>query len=286
MDMKNGHLFVGINDKGAELTAITDMLTGYEFLWGADPAVWARHAPVLFPIVGKLKNNELHIDSNIFSMSQHGFARDKVFTKLESSPTEAWYELKNDAETLKVYPYDFTLRLGYKIDHKTLTCMYKVINTDNKPMHFSIGAHPGFMLPEANLEAFYIEFEKPETEERHLLEGGLFNGKSKPVLSTPTTINLSKALFDDDAIVFKNLNSTQLKLKHRNSNFCITLSYDGFPHMGIWAPKNNEQFICLEPWCGHADPVVGHSDIAQKEGIITLDAGKEFNRSYSLTFEV
>lgn len=284
--MKNDFLSITINDKGAELAKITDVKTGFEFLWQADAAVWGRHAPVLFPIVGKVKNNELHVNGTSYTMGQHGFARDKAFTKISENEDETWYELKSDAETKKIYPYDFMLRLGYRLDRNKLTCSYSIINNGNEPMYFSIGAHPGFNLPTGKLEDYAIAFAQPENEERHLLDGGLFNGKTKPVLSSPTTIELSKALFDDDAIVFKSLHSKQLKLKQHNGTFCITLDYEGFPYMGIWTQKGSEQYLCLEPWCGHADPVEGHADISTKEGIIALQPGEEFKRSYSLGFEV
>lgn len=283
--MNNDWLSVRIDDKGAELAQITDRKTGFEFLWQADPLVWARRAPVLFPIVGKVKSNELMIGNSIYPAPQHGFARDLHFTQTSETGTEIWYELKSNHETLKAYPYEFILRLGYTLKENELTCRYEVINPGKNPMYFSIGAHPGFNLPIDGLDKYFIEFEQAETAERHLLDQGLFNGSTKPVLSSPTTISLSKALFDEDAIVLKQLNSKQLKLKQSNGSFCITLTFDGFPHMGIWTPKGNERFICLEPWCGHADPVSGHNDLSLKEGIITLIPGKVFARSYSLRFE-
>jgi galactose mutarotase-like enzyme len=286
MDMKNDFLSIQVTDKGAELTNITDVKTGFEFLWQADPAVWGRHAPILFPIVGKVKNNVLCVDGKEYVMNQHGFARDKAFTRITETENEVWYELNSSEETLMVYPYSFTLRLGYTLNKNTLTCSYHIINTGAQTMYFSIGAHPGFNLPLAGLDEYTIEFEKEENEERHLLDGGLFNHTHKPVLSSPTTIELTSKLFDDDAIVFKDLHSKQLKLKQRNGTFCITLDYEGFPHMGIWTQKGNEQYLCLEPWCGHADSVNGHSNISTKEGIITLLPHTEFKRSYSLSFEV
>jgi galactose mutarotase-like enzyme len=284
--MKNQLLSIAINDKGAELHSIKDSTTGFEFLWQADPAVWGRHAPILFPIVGKVANNEFRIDGNTYPLTQHGFARDLMFMKDTETDLETWYELDSTEETRKVYPFHFSLRLGYELEENTLICKYDVTNRDEKVMYFSIGAHPGFNLPSGKLDDYYIEFNQNETSERHLLSNGLFDGRTKQVLSSPTTIQLSSALFDDDAIVLKDLKSRQLKLKQHNSSFCVTLEYDGFPYMGIWTQKNNEQYVCLEPWCGHADPVSGHTDLSLKEGIIALKPGEVFSRSYSLTFEV
>lgn len=282
--MKNEYLSIEINPKGAELISIKDVRTGFEYLWQADKTVWGRHAPILFPIVGKVKNNMLRYNGESYPMSQHGFARDQVFEKISESPNEVWYQLKANSHTLAIYPFDFTLQLGYTLTATTLTCSYKLLNNDTRPMYFSIGAHPGFNLPTGKLTDYCIVFEQAETQERHLLSEGLFNGTTKPVLSTPTQINLHSSLFDDDAIVFKNLNSRKLTLQHEKDSFSIQLHFDGFPYMGIWTQKGNEQYICLEPWCGHADPIEGHQDLSTKQGIVCLKANESFNRSYSLTF--
>ncbi len=282
--MENDILKINITHKGAELQQITHKSSGYDFLWQADPTIWGRHAPVLFPVVGKLKNNQLLIDGTAYPMSQHGFARDAAFTCIKHTDTSALFELKANETSLHVFPYHFTLQLGYELTGNTLTCSYLVKNTDDKPMYFSIGAHPGFNLPTAKLTDYVLLFNQPEQPERHLLNTGLFNGISKAVFSRAGEIDLNKVLFDDDAIVFKNITAKQVELKQLSGNFSIGLTYDGFPDLGIWTQKDCEQYICLEPWCGHADPIDGHDDISAKPGINTLQPGEQFNRSYTLTF--
>jgi galactose mutarotase-like enzyme len=282
--MQNDKLQITISPKGAELTSIRNVQTGFEYLWQADPAIWGRHAPVLFPIVGKVKNNTLIVNGKPYPMSQHGFARDAMFTLVSETPTSCWYKLTNNADTLAVYPFPFELQLGYELEDNTLHCRYKVVNTGSETLYFSIGAHPGFNLPTADLSEYSILFDQNETEERHLLSEGLFNGTQKPVLSSPNHIQLSVDLFNDDAIVFKQLTSKKLRLTHQNSPFEIVLEYTGFPYMGIWTQKNCDQYICLEPWCGHADGINGHEDISTKEGIEKLEVGGVFERTYSLTF--
>jgi galactose mutarotase-like enzyme len=282
--MKNEFLRIEIADKGAELTSIKNQLTGFEYLWQADAAVWGRHAPILFPIVGKVKDNMLLCNGQPYPMGQHGFARDQVFQKISETNNEVWYALTANQHTKAIYPYNFTLRLGYRLEKNTLTCSYDVRNDDVAPLYFSIGAHPGFNLPTGKLSDYRIEFAEAETEHRQLLSGGLFNGTTKPVFSTPNSITLNAALFDDDAIVLKKLNSTRLVLTHQNGSFNIQLDFDGFPYMGIWTQKGNEQYICLEPWCGHADSIDGHTNISEKEGIVKLQSAEHFNRSYSITF--
>ena len=282
--MENDILKINIHPKGAELQQITHKSSGYEFLWQADPTVWGRHAPVLFPIVGKVKNNQLLIDGTAYPMGQHGFARDAVFSSILQNEHSARFELASNEQTDKVYPYQFTLQLGYELLGNTLKCTYDVWNTDQKPMFFGIGAHPGFNLPTANLDEYAILFANPISEERHLLSEGLFNGSSKPVFSKPGQIDLRSVLFDEDAIVLKNCPSKQLVLKQQNGNFAIGLTFDGFSDIGIWTQKNNQDYICLEPWCGYADSIDGHDDISTKPGINKLLPGEHFNRSYTLTF--
>lgn len=282
--MQNDRLQITVSPKGAELTSIRDVQTGFEYLWQADAIVWGRHAPVLFPIVGKVKNNTLIVNGNPYPMGQHGFARDAEFVLFSETPTSCLYQLKSNADTLAIYPFPFELLLGYELEGNTLFCHYKVINTGSEPLYFSIGAHPGFNLPVPNLTEYRIVFDQNEIEERQLLSEGLFNGTHKPVLSAPSHIQLSSELFNDDAIVFKQLISKTLRLKHQNSSFEIALEYNDFPHMGIWTQKNCERYICLEPWCGHADSINGHEDISTKEGIEKLEAGGVFERTYSLTF--
>jgi galactose mutarotase-like enzyme len=284
--MENDLLAINIAPHGAELTSIRDIRTGFEYLWQADPAVWGRHAPVLFPIVGKVKNNALVVGGKTYPMTQHGFARDLLFTLVSETATSTWYQLQNDAQTLAVFPFPFELQLGYKLEGNTLHCVYKITNTGSDTLYFSIGAHPGFNLPVADLSQYHIIFEQPETAQRQLLSEGLFNGTQKPVFTTPTHIQLSQSLFEDDAIVLQNLRSSKISLQHQHSNFRIDLQYEGFPYMGIWTPKNCEQYICLEPWCGHADYTGGHTDISTKAGIERLTAGAVFERTYSLTFTI
>jgi galactose mutarotase-like enzyme len=282
--MKNDFLEISLSPKGAELTSIRDCHTGFEFLWQADQSVWGRHAPVLFPIVGKVLNNQLLVDGTAYTMGQHGFARDRIFTLESETDTECWYRLQDDLSTMAIFPYPFELKLGYRLVDQTLECLYQVYNPGNTTLHFSIGAHPGFNLPTAQLSDYEIRFARAETAERCLLSDGLLNGETKPVLSSPHHIQLSQTLFDDDAIVCKKLHSTSLELRQLNGSFRIQLDFDGFPYMGIWTQKGTEQYICLEPWCGHADPTEGHADFSQKEAIETLAPGAVFKRSYTLNF--
>lgn len=283
--ISNNHFSATVSTIGAELKSVKHV-QGTEFIWQGVESIWPRCAPVLFPIVGKLKNDELVLNGQRYPLTQHGFARDMEFTLLSQTPTSVMFKLVHDDSTLLRYPFEFELILGYTWQNDKLVCSYEVHNPAETVMPFSIGAHPGFNTPENILNAYVLEFEHAETQERHLLSNGLFNGETAPILQQSRVLPLSKALFDKDAIVCKHLASKWIKLKHRHSNYAVKMSFDGFPYFGIWSKKQCEQYVCLEPWFGHADGVEGHEDFYSRVGTILLKPKTTFNAAYTLEFDV
>lgn len=282
--IQNDQLSVGINTTGAELTSVKQVKDGFEFMWQADADIWPRTAPVLFPVVGKLKNDALRVNGNGYPLPQHGFARDKKFVVTEQSDTKVQLTLTYDDDTLNKYPYDFKLVLTYELQGNELVCGYEVINIDAISMYFSIGAHPGFNLPSDRMSDYHISFNKEETTERYLITDGLLDGRTEPLLQASKQLPLDVSLFDKDAIVMKHLHSDEIALVSNDGRFSVGVKAREFPYYGIWAKKHVQRFICLEPWCGHADETEGHTDISKKPGINTLEPGHHFNRSYTLVF--
>lgn len=281
--IRSGGFTAKISASGAELKSVKSA-NGTEFMWQADADVWPRTAPVLFPVVGKVKNDQLRVNQVTYGINQHGFARDKQFMLIEQEDDHVKLQLIYDDETLQKYPFDFKLSLSYTWVGEELVCGYEVENVGASTMYFSIGAHPGFNIPEGHFDPYYLQFEKPETIERYLLDEGLFNNKTEPVLADTDILPLNVGLFDKDAIVFKQLRSSWVELKHKTSAYAVKMKFAGFPYFGIWAKKGTQRFICLEPWFGHADYVSGHEDISEKEGMLTLAPHKTFTVSYSLEF--
>lgn len=274
-----------ISNNGAELKSVKHT-NGTEFMWQADADIWPRTAPVLFPIVGKVKNDKLRVKDKTFAISQHGFARDKKFSIQTQTENKVVYQLLYSDETLQKFPFDFKLLLTYEWLGDKLICGYEVYNLGVETMPFSIGAHPGFLIPDADFSECELLFNMPETAVRHLLENGLFNHQTQIVLNNTQVLPLSVELFDLDAVVFKNLQSNEVSLVHKNSNYKVKMCFDGFPHFGIWAKKGTQRFVCLEPWFGHSDYTEGHDDITKKEGMLLLPSHECFKTSYSLEFEV
>ncbi|MDN5342001.1 MAG: hypothetical protein PWP28_876 [Oceanotoga sp.] len=284
--ISNENLKIVVDSSGAQLISIKNS-SNIEFLWTADKKYWGRHAPILFPIVGKVKNNEYTVNGRVFELGQHGFARDLEFDLKESSTSKLTYSLKYDENTLKKYPYKFELIITYEIIEDSLFINYEVINLDDKRIYFSIGAHPGFKCPileNESFEDYYLEFENNETINRECLntELGLFSRKSIPYLKNEKIIKLNHELFNEDALIFKNLKSSKISLRNNKNEYSLTVDFKGFPFLGIWSQKGESPFICIEPWYGHADFEDFDGDFSDKEDSLYLDINKKFNCTYSI----
>lgn len=267
---------------GAEVISVINNI-GVEFMWQANPQIWPRTAPVLFPIVGKLCNNQYHINEQTYQLGQHGFARDLMFNVISHNNDKAVFELTHTNETLKIYPFKFTFQITYTLNQNNLNCQYVVCNLSPTPMPFNIGAHPGFALPDENLSNYQVLFECDEKPERHLLSNGLFNGTTQVIPIENKTLNLHVNLFDDDAIVMKNIASSWVNLKHTKSPWQIAILFKGFNSLGIWTKQQCQQFVCIEPWIGYADNVEGNGSFFNKPDIIVLQESQTFAVDYTIT---
>ncbi|MEO8146031.1 MAG: aldose 1-epimerase family protein [Bacteroidia bacterium] len=279
----NGQLTAIIKHHGAELCSLKNK-DGVEFIWQADKVIWGRHAPVLFPIVGKLKNDSYTYNDDKYSLSQHGFARDKKFELTDITSNKVSFSLKADDETISKYPFRFELLIIYALKENSINVLYEVLNNDRGEMPFSIGAHPGFCCPiskDEKFEDYEIRFSDNEKLETALLKEGLFNGEKKLLAANDNVIKLNADTFINDALVFENLKSTHVILHSTKSKHFVELSFKGFPYLGIWS-KPGAHFVCLEPWCGKADSVTHDDNIMNKEGIIILKPGKHFSCSYNI----
>lgn len=288
--LENDLLEVIVDSNGAEVISIKGKKDSIEYLWKAEPKYWGRHAPILFPIVGRLKDDKYRINEKEFALTQHGFARDCEFDLVEKSSNYIMYRLRSSEEILKKYPYKFELYVKYILNENNLEIKYKVINTDDKKIYFSIGSHPGFTCPlldGESIEDYYLEFNKKENAKRDFLnkELRLYTGESKVILKDTNILNLSKTLFTDDAVVFKNLESTKVSLKNDKNSKVITIDFKEFPYLAVWSRPNEAPFICIEPWVGYADSIDFNGEFTEKSGIISLEVKKEFDCKYNVLIE-
>lgn len=284
--IENEKIKAVISSKGAELQRLVNKETCIEYMWSGDAAYWGKHSPVLFPIVGSLKEDTYFYKGKAYHLPRHGFARERNFLKEKISATEALFTLTQDVETLAVYPFAFLLKLRYSLDNDKLTVSYEVSNTGYDELLFSIGAHPAFAVPMVagtDYTDYYIQFNLIEELSRWKLHGaGLIADHADSLPAPGGKLPLQHALFHEDAIVLKNLQSTLLTIGSVKHQHGIHFSFNNFPFFGIWAAKD-ANFVCLEPWCGIADSVNHNQQLTDKEGIVHLAANGQWKRSWTVT---
>ncbi|TDH22975.1 aldose 1-epimerase family protein [Segetibacter sp. 3557_3] len=285
IQISNENLLVQVSPKGAELQSIANKETGLEYLWSGDPAFWPKKSPVLFPIVGGLKNNTYTFNDKSYNLGRHGFARDMAFTVTAQSSGQVTFTLESNEQSRLVYPFEFRFSITYTIIDNAVQVTYLVENKVTGNMYFSVGAHPAFRVPlvdGTSYEDYYLQFEKVENAGRFPLSPeGLIELTAEPYLSSTNQLPLKKSLFEKDALVFKNLQSNSITICTSKAEHGVRLSYEDFPYMGIWAAKGAD-FVCIEPWCGIADSVNASRKLEEKEGINTLASGQTFTRSYTI----
>ncbi len=285
--LANDHCRAAFAAHGAELTSLAVPATGLEYVWPADPAVWGRHAPVLFPIVGRLPDDTYLHHGRPYRLGQHGFARDQEFAVLRHTADELAFRLTDSAATRAAYPFAFELTITYTLRNAVLAVRWDVRNPAGAPedLLFSIGAHPAFrcpLLPAEKFEDYFFEFDHPVTLDRHLLRGGLRTSETAPVLHRQATLPLSYELFADDALVFGHYDFTRLALRAAGSPHFVQLRFDGFPYLGLWTKGPGAAFVCIEPWHGVASPVGPPQELRDKEGILVLGPGQAFTAAYTI----
>ena len=285
--LSNEFLSVDISPKGAELQSIFHRKHQLEYLWNADPAFWAKHSPVLFPIVGTLKNNEYSYDGKSYTLGRHGFARDKMFSIESLTKEKVIFLLTDDADTRKVYPFAFAFRVSYALEGEQLVCTYDISNTGETELLFSVGGHPAFKLPltpDTDFSDYYLRFGQTENLSRWPISAdGLIEQQPVPLLNNTDRLNLVKPLFYQDALVFKHTASDAVSILSGKSPHGLHFHYPDFPFLGIWSAKD-ANFLCIEPWCGIADSVTANGKLEDKEGIQRLEKGQRFTRTWNAGF--
>ena len=286
-EIHNDQLAVAVTTKGAELQSIINKENGLEYLWTGDAKFWSKKSPVLFPVVGGLKNEQYKFKEKPYQLNRHGFAREMEFEMIDKKEDLIVFLLKANEETLKKYPFQFSFFITYSLQNNELITTYKVENNGTGKMYFSVGAHPAFKVPLVNdtsFEDYFLLFETFENADRWPLSAeGLIETNATPFFNNQEKIKLTKELFYKDALVFKNLKSKTISIISDKTNFGIKVSYNNFPFMGIWSAKDAD-FVCIEPWCGIADSVNATGNIEEKEGINSIEHYESFERNWHALF--
>jgi galactose mutarotase-like enzyme len=285
--LENKQLKITVKKTGAELCKITSSRNGTEFMWDANPDIWGSYAPNLFPIIGALKNDTYIFENQEYKLPKHGIVRNNEAVVLhEHTPNSLTFKLLYSEDSLKIYPFKFEFYITYKLTNNSIEVIHTIKNVDTKTMYFSLGGHPAFKCPvfENELyEDYFLEFEHAETSKSHLIimENGLISSLTIPLFNKSNSIPLTHDLFNDDALIFKDLKSKKVILKSKLYGNILSVSYSDFPFLGIWA-KPNGNYVCIEPWLGIADNENTNQDLKTKEGILKLKAGNTFKASYTI----
>jgi len=281
--LSNDILSAEIAPLGAELQSLKDA-AGREWLWQADPAVWGRHAPILFPIVGKAAYNRLRVGDAFYPIGQHGFARDREFAVVEQTPSSVTLRLVADEETRQHYPFEFALEMHYALDGRTLHQTATIRNPQAEPLPASFGYHPGFAWPlpgsEAGQSDHVIRFEKDEPAELRRLAGGGVAPEGRPTPVVGRTLKLDPALFADDALIFDRLESRSLWFGVPGKPG-LRAVFPDMPFLGLWM-KPGAPFLCIEPWQGHAAPTGFDATIEEMPGMMLIAPGDSAERHMSV----
>jgi len=267
IEIQNDKLAVGINTLGSELMYINSR-SGTEFLWNGDECVWSYRAPVLFPICGGLKEDTYTFKNKTYMLEKHGFASQMEFYGKRINNAKAEFILSSDENTLKEFPFPFTLTIVFEVIGNTLKVSNIVKNMSDEAMYFSIGAHEGYSCPEG-IEEYEIRFPDKHTLNSYVLDGNLLTDNVIRMIEDSDTLPLKYEYFAVDALVFKHIAFNSATLVHKNSGRKVQVTFDGADYFLLWT-KPGAKYICLEPWHGVQDIVGSSYDITKKEGIIQL----------------
>ncbi len=285
--LENDILKITVNQIGAELCKIKSVKHLTDFMWDANPEVWGSFAPNLFPIIGALKEDTYTFENQKYTLPKHGLIRNNKDVKLlEQTPHSLTFGLSYSEDSLKIYPFKFQFAITYTLNDNGIDVLHTIKNLDDKTMYFSVGGHPAFKCPvfeNENYDDYTLEFEHVENSKTHLInmKNGLISSNTKPIFNDTKTLKLTHELFNADALIFKDLKSKKITLKSNKNGEILTVSYQDFEYLGIWA-KPNGNYVCIEPWLGIADSETTNQNLKDKEGILKLDPNKTFKAAYTI----
>jgi galactose mutarotase-like enzyme len=288
--IENDWLRVGIISNGAEVRKVKHKKNGLDYMWTGDTAYWGRVSPVLFPFIGRLKEDQYQLDGQTYKMSQHGFLRDVVFEVDEQTTTNVSFVFESAGRFIQVYPYEFKVIIRYILKEDTLLVQWKIVNENKEVMYFSIGAHPAFQIPLVENETIkdYSLYFTPAAN-KNVIEYELKNSliHEKGTANDISTIQLTDSLFAQDALIYSNID--QITLKSNKSSHGVEVTLEKFPFVGIWSKYVEVEgtmapFVCIEPWYGIADTYNTSGNLKEKLGVNILERGETFQAEYKMKF--
>lgn len=273
--LENDFLKISVDTHGAELSSIFNKKAGKEMLWHGDPQFWGRKSPVLFPVVGKYKNGKTIYNGKEYALGQHGFARDSEFALVEQNDSKLVFALESNEDSLTKYPFKFRLICSFELKNDTIIVGWKVENTDDRTIYFSIGAHPAFYCEKSktvlSMNAENLKYSLVNSD-------GLYTPEKYDVESS---FVLHDNIFDKDALIIENSGVTEVTLADMDKKY-LTMKFTA-PLFGIWSPtKKNAPFVCIEPWYGRCDSADFDGDITEREWGNSLSVGENWYKEYEI----
>lgn len=284
--LSNASLTAAVRPLGGELTSLQDQ-TGTEYIWQGDPAFWSGQNPILFPIVGSLKDGKTDVGGRTFEMGRHGFARQSTFTPVDQGPDYAVLELRESPETLARFPFPFVLQVRHQLLADGFSTTFAVENPGEAPLPFCVGAHTAIRCPlfeGERFEDYELVFDQPEDANTLLLtpQGLLRSGETEPMLHGGT-VTLDYTAFQRlDTLIFQGLRSKTVRLQNRETGRGVSLDFQDFPMIAFWT-KPGAPFLCMEPWQGCAAYESESGRFQDKPHVLTLAPGERKELAYTFT---
>ena len=283
--LENDKIRIEIDSHGAELKSLVKKETGAEYMWCADAKYWGRTSPVLFPVVGNVSGKQYRTKGKTFDMGQHGFARDMEFTLESQTDNEIWFVLRSNEETLAKYPYEFVLKLGYRLDGAKVEVLWHVENPSEEELPFAIGGHPAFYCPVTSggkQSDCYIQFDIAGSLKCSTIDGYLVGDRVDTYELEDGMLRIDEHLFDNDALIIEKQNIKTVSLCDPKKQAFLTIEMDA-PLFGIWRPADpGAPFVCIEPWYGRSDRIGYAGELRDREYENVLAAGENWDAGYTI----
>ena len=285
IELKNEQLSIIVAEKGAELQSIKDA-NGKEYLWQGDPDFWPRRSPILFPLVCSVNDNTYRVDGKEYHLPRHGFARDMEFKLIARSERKVTFALESSDESKLVYPYDFTLSVSYILDGNKIGVIWHVHNTDTREIHFQIGGHPAFNIPD--MKAGESQYGRIRLDTQEPLDGlksyidGSHEMTEIPVEVEDGIIEFSDNTWRNDSVKIHKCQVHRAELLNKASEPEVTVDFRT-PVIAFWSPfGKNAPFVCIEPWYGIGDPRGFKGEFKDKPFMNHLQPGASFMSKYEI----
>ena len=283
--LENDKIRIEIDSHGAELKSLVKKETGAEYMWCADAKYWGRTSPVLFPVVGNVSGKQYRTKGKTFDMGQHGFTRDMEFTLESQTDNEIWFVLRSNEETLAKYPYEFVLKLGYRLDGAKVEVLWHVENPSEEELPFAIGGHPAFYCPVTSggkQSDCYIQFDIAGSLKCSTIDGYLVGDRVDTYELEDGMLRIDEHLFDNDALIIEKQNIKKVSLCDPKKQAFLTIEMDA-PLFGIWRPADpGAPFVCIEPWYGRSDRIGYAGELRDREYENVLAAGENWDAGYTI----